>query len=279
MTKDIEKHESENENLPTRDSSPNYYEAYGSQAVGRNFTGQILKFTKGRYPYGQHNERLEIGTRVIVDMPTLQVGWVKWQDGNPVDAHMGNVNEGYQPPKRPTLGDWNEEDPDDRHTDAWEQDEKTGEYRDCWQFNNSVVMRELGTTGDDEGLFTFVTSSRGGISAIGMISKKYGRKIREDAEALPIVELNTDSYPHREKKFGDIDIPVFDIVGWATAADVEDATETVVEETDEETGEVTEAKAAPEKTTATAARKPDAAKAAPKAAPKKAAPGKKRTRF
>jgi hypothetical protein len=72
------------------------------------------------------------------------------------------VNEGFQPPKRPTLGDWNET-TEDHVTDAWEQDPKTGEYRDCWQFNNSVVMRELGTAGDDDGLFTFVTSSRGGI--------------------------------------------------------------------------------------------------------------------
>jgi hypothetical protein len=189
--KDVERTESKNENLPTQNQH-NPYEAYGAQASQRNFTGQLLKFVRGKYPFGQR-EQLEIGTRVIVDMTTLTVGWQKWQAERPVDSHMGLVSENFQPPKRKDIGDWNEDNDDDHSTEAWERDEKTGEQRDCWQFSNMVVMREIGTTGDDNGLFTFVTSSRGGISAIGMISKKYGRKIREDAEALPIVELNADS--------------------------------------------------------------------------------------
>jgi hypothetical protein len=44
-------------------------------------------------------------------------------------------------------------------------------------------------------LYTFATSSRGGINAIGMLSKEYGKNMRVDPEALPIVELDSDSWP------------------------------------------------------------------------------------
>jgi hypothetical protein len=255
MSKDIERTESEN--LPAQNPH-NAFEAYGAQASQRNIVGQLLKFVKGRWKVG--NEELEAGTRVIVNMASLTVGWQKWQGEKPVDAHMGLVSDNYQAPLRKNIGDW------DNRPEGWEIDESSGKPRDPWQMSNMVVMRQLGTEGEEEGLFTYATSSRGGINAIGLLSKTYGKKIRIDAEALPIVELNADFYTHNDKKLGDIDIPVFEIVGWATAADVEDATETVVEETDEETGEVSETKtrAAPKKT--------ETRKAAPA---KKPAPGKK----
>jgi hypothetical protein len=274
MTKDIEK--TENENLPTQNPQHNAYEAYGAQASQRNIVGQLLKFNKGRWlTGGANNELVEVepGTRLIVNMASLTVGWQKWEGDKPVDNHMGLVNENFQAPLRRTLGD-NKED------GGWERDED-GKERDPWQPSNMVILREIGTTGETEGLYTFATSSRGGINAIGMLSKAYGKKIREDDTLLPIVELDSDSYAHSNKRLGIIDIPIFNIIGWGTAADVEDATETVVEENgeevDEETGEVTETKtraAAPKKA------EPAKASAAKKPAPaKKAAPGKKKVRF
>jgi hypothetical protein len=274
MTKDVEKTENENENLPSKNPAHNAYEAWGAQASQRNIIGQLLKFNKGRWVTGGANNQLvEIkpGTRLIVNMASLTVGWQKWQDDRPVDSHMGLVSENYQPPLRRTLGD-NKED------GGWEEDEN-GKERDPWQASNMVVLRQIGTSGETEGLYTFATSSRGGINAIGVLSKTYGRKIREDEEALPIVELGAGSYMHRIKSRGEIEFPVFNIIGWGTAADVEDASETVVEEVDEETGEVTETKTrtAPKKTEHAKARQ---ATASTKPAPaKKTAAGKKKPRF
>jgi len=85
----------------------------------------------------------------------------------------------------------------------------------------------MGTAGEEEGLYTFISSSRGGLSAVGVLSQRYGRKIREDDQALPVVELDKSSYKHSNKLYGEIYTPVFKIVGWATIDDVEDATKTV----------------------------------------------------
>jgi hypothetical protein len=118
------------------------YEAWGAQASQRNIVGQLLKFNKGRWVTGGANNELvevEPGTKLIVNMASLMVGWQKWQNDRPVDSHMGYVNENYQPPLRRTIGD-NKED------GGWEPDED-GVLRDPWQPSNMVVMRELGTTG------------------------------------------------------------------------------------------------------------------------------------
>jgi hypothetical protein len=106
MSKDIER--SENENLPAQNTQHNAYEAYGAQASQRNIIGQLLKFNKGRWVTGgANNELVEIeeGTRMIVNMASLTIGWQKWEGDRPVDAHMGLVNEGYQAPLRRALGD------------------------------------------------------------------------------------------------------------------------------------------------------------------------------
>jgi len=271
MSKDIEKTENENENLPVQNQAHNHYERHGAQTTQRNIVGQLLKFIKGHWlTGGANNEMVEIeaGTRLIANMASLTVGWQKWEDDKPIDNHMGLVSENYQPPNRATLGD-NKED------GGWLKDEN-GVLRDPWQRSNMVIMRQIGTEGDDDGLYTFATSSRGGINAIGLLSTAYGKKIRENNELLPIVELRASNYAHSNKQRGIIDIPVLTIVGWGVADDVDDATETV----DAETGEVIEpVGAAPKKAEhakaehakAGATKKPEPAK---KAAP---TTGKKKT--
>jgi hypothetical protein len=280
MVKDVDNTENDDankdENLPTNERTGNYFESYGAQASQRNIIGDLLRFNKGDYTYGMEDNILEEGTQVIVDMNTLSVGWQKWVDSKPVDANMGLVNEGFQPKRRKELGDLDE--------DEWEVDETSNKPRDPWQFTNLCIMRQLGTSGEDEGLYTFATSSRGGINAMGTLCKIYGKKVREDEDALPIIELNVDSYKHSNPQYGRIKIPVLDVVGWGTQADVTDATETTAE------GPAGEAEGQGEGETQTKARTapksertaPRTAAAAKKAPPKKAEPakgGKKKTRF
>lgn len=273
MTKDVEQTENENNdpdaNLPANERSSNYFESYGAQASQRNIIGDLLRFNKGDYTYGMEDDILEEGTQVIVDMNTLSVGWQKWVDSKPVDSNMGLVNEGFQPKRRKELGDLDE--------DEWEVDEASGKPRDPWQFTNLVIMRQLGTTGEDEGLYTFATASRGGINAVGTLCKAFGKKIREDADALPIVALNVDSYKHSNPQYGRIKVPMLDLVGWGTIDDVNDATETTAEsagEASEDEGAETQTKARTAPRVAAAAKKPASSK---KAAPAKG--GKKKTRF
>lgn len=268
MAKDIEKREEENDtNLPANERINNYFESYGAQASQRNIEGKLLRFNKGDYTSGPEDDLIDEGTQMIVDMESLLVGWQKWVDNKPSDSEMGPVIEGFQPPRRKELGDLDDTE--------WEVDESSGKPRDPWQFTNLMVMRQMGTTGDQDGLFTFATASRGGINAVGALCKVYGKKIRENPEAYPIIELNVDSYMHSNKAYGRIKIPVLDVVGWATKDDFADATETTIEAVNQDTGEVTDTK-----TTARSAPRRIAAAKKP-AATKKAEPakGKKKARF
>jgi hypothetical protein len=76
-------------------------------------SGKLLKFSKGDYLVGEDNDEVEEGTQYVANMDELMVGWIRWADGKPEDQIMGRVSEGYQPPKRNTLGD------DDKTSGKW----------------------------------------------------------------------------------------------------------------------------------------------------------------
>ena len=65
--------------------------------------------------------------------------------------------------------------------------------------------------------FSFTASSKGGIAAIANLAGVYGRRIRDNPHDLPIVALGVGSYRHRNKAYGKILVPEFDIVGGSTA--------------------------------------------------------------
>lgn len=179
---------------------PNFYEKYGDAATSRNIVGKLLKFTKfGEYRAGIENENVPIGTDLVAYMPSLAAGYVRWEGGSPAQSEMGYVGEGFVPPKRNDLG-W---------TDAgeWEHDEK-GNARDPWQFTNSLIFIDI----DKNTLYTFNTSSKGGLGAIGGLSKIHGRHIKTHPRELPTVKLGADSYKHSVKAYGEIRFPVFAIV-------------------------------------------------------------------
>jgi hypothetical protein len=190
--------------------SKNYYEQYGDAAAGHNIIGELLKFSKfGEYQAGRENRLIAHGTELACYMGTLSVGYIRWEDGRPVDySNMGLVNDGFIPPKRSELGY------DDKS--LWERFDDGGEPRDPWQFSNSVVMVNPHT----EELFTFSTSSKGGLAAVGKLSKEYGKHMRSNPDEQPVISLEGDSYIHPDRKRGEIRIPIFRRVGWLPLADL-----------------------------------------------------------
>jgi hypothetical protein len=92
----------------------------------------------------------------------------------------------------------------------WETD-NDGNPRDPWQFTNHLVLANP----DDGQIYTFVTSSKGGLNALGVLCKQYGQAMRQRPNEWPIVELGMGSYAHRDKSRGRIKHPTFKIVGWA----------------------------------------------------------------
>lgn len=190
---------------PTTES--NYFEDYGNTATQTALVGALLKFSKGDWLKGKDEDPVDEGSRFTAIMDRLEIGWIKWEDSKPAAYNMGKLVEGFKPPRRKDLGDENEDD--------WDVDEQTGKPRDPWQFSNHLILREVGTTGeDDDDLYTFATSSRGGINAIGDLCKNFGKIFRMKPDEWPIVEIGVDKYKHSNKAFGVIKVPTFTIVGW-----------------------------------------------------------------
>ena len=116
---------------------------------------------------------------------------------------MGAISAGFQPARRDTLGHDDEK--------KWEVDDQ-GKSRDPWQFANLALMRGNDKSGE---LYTFTTSSKGGIGAIGRLCAEYGKVMREMPDAWPVITLGVDSYMHPNKAYGRIKVPQFKVVGWA----------------------------------------------------------------
>lgn len=185
---------------------PNFFEAYGAQTAQSAIVGQLLKFSKGDWLVGEDSEELPVGTKLVAVMDQLTTGWVRWFDNKPTQQIMGLLVDGYQPPKRQELGDHDES--------KWEEDDQ-GKARDPWQFTNYLIMKKPGTKlSDQANLYTFATSSRGGIGCVGKLCMGYGKAMRERPDENPVVALKVDAYDHPNKQYGRIKVPVLEIVGW-----------------------------------------------------------------
>jgi hypothetical protein len=188
----------------------NAFLAYGNAATARSIVGKLLKFSKGDYLAGMEDEEVKLGTQFVAHMPSLCVGWIRWEDNKPpAEQRMGLVAENYQPCKRKELGDLDE--------DQWERDDD-GHPRDPWQFSNYLIL--IARDGGD--LYTFTTSSRGGLSAVGELCKAYGKQMRQRPNQHPIVELDVGSYQHSNRSYGRIKFPIFKIVGWTDKTEIDD---------------------------------------------------------
>lgn len=174
------------------------YAAYASEISNRPFAGDLLVFSKhGDYKAGQSKSDIATGTKMVVYMPGLKCGWVKWQEKQPVQYVMGLVGDGFKPPVREELGDLDE--------DQWET--LNDKPKDPWQMTNHLPMC------DQKGqLFTFVSTSKGGLSEVGRIAILYANRRRMKPDEIPVIELHSDSYDH--KIYGETMTPVFKVIGW-----------------------------------------------------------------
>lgn len=186
--------------------SSNPFETYGQTMTTSPIVGSLLKFNKGDYLAGQDEEDVPVGTLLVPDMDGLMIGWVKWGNNKPGQQIMGKLVEAFQPPRRNTLGDDDE--------DAWEVDTQ-GKPRDPWQFSNNLIMRPAGLrkAPDDDVLYTFSVSSKGGLTAIGELCKFYGHEMREHDGQYPVIALDVGSYKHSNLEYGRIKFPILKPTG------------------------------------------------------------------
>src|SRR5262249_19127093 len=152
----------------------------------------------------QDNRELGDTAKLVAVMDSLVVGWQRWQEQRPVAYRMGLLVEGFVPPPRAELGDTDEA--------LWEVGDD-GQARDPWQLTNYLQLVE---PDNKDALYTFTTSSKGGLGAIAKLCREYGRAVEREgrAEQLPVVRLDTGSYAHRDRSLGRIKFPQFAVVGW-----------------------------------------------------------------
>jgi hypothetical protein len=191
---------------PVANLQKNFFEQYGEQvASSTSIVGSLLKFSKGDWLLGQDETEIPTGTKYVASMDNLLVGWTKWSNNKPVDEVMGLVCEGWSAPKRDTLGDTDQS--------QWEMDAQ-GKLRDPWVFNNRILFKPVGKKYSTDVAITFITNSRGGLNAMGDLSKAYGKEMASHEGQNPIIQIGTDSYLHPNKEFGRIKIPLITLVGW-----------------------------------------------------------------
>jgi hypothetical protein len=161
----------------------------------------LLKFSKEGTFAISDVETLPDGTRCVAHCDAIELGWVKWSDGKPVDRKTGLVADKFIPPAKDELPD--------RDESTWEiQDD--GSRRDPWSFQMSVPLTRLDAGGET---YCFATGSKGGLRCLSALTRAYGKRVQsEKRTGLPIVELKADNYKHRQ--YGKIYFPVFHIVTW-----------------------------------------------------------------
>ncbi len=183
--------------VPTSKFAGDPYAGYG--AVASASGTPFLKFDRGKFKYGLDDDELPLATRLVPNMAEVMIGWLKWSNGKVVDDAMIRLAEGYKPAARENLGDTD--------TSLWDTDD-AGKALDPWTFTNTVPLKQPGPGAE----FIFTTSSKGGISAVGKLCTAYGNGRLANEGKMPLVELGTSSYRH--KRYGEVHVPVFRVVGW-----------------------------------------------------------------
>jgi hypothetical protein len=151
------------------------FEEYANAIAPTYIVGKLLRFSKGDFLAGEGDDEITEGTMLTVNVDELTAGWIKWANGKPAEQIMVRVADGKAPPKRAELGDHDET--------TWELDAQ-GNRRDPWQFTNYLPMM------DDQGeLYTFTTSSRGGLGAIAHVARRYAQHRRRHPDVFPKITL------------------------------------------------------------------------------------------
>ena len=161
--------------------------------------GRLLKFNKGTFECQE--KTIPLGKHFIAQVGQTAEGWVKFDGEALVEQKIGKIIDGFEAPPRSEL--------DCQDQSKW-QIGRDGRPRDPWL--KQMYLPLMSVDNEDE-IFTFVTATAGGFSAIGKLTQAFARR---NMDALPIVELATEEYRHRS--FGKIAKPRFTIIRWTDEA-------------------------------------------------------------
>ena len=158
---------------------------------------RLLKFVKGQFLSGDNE--VPAGREFIAHANQLAHGYTKFVGGKVAEQRMGLVADPtFVLPERADLGDTDQS--------TWETDHNS-KPRDPWTRQYYLPLED-NETGE---LYTFVTGSQGGNSAIGKLLAQY---VRNAHLGVPLIELVAGSYRH--KQFGPVPVPEFKVTAWTS---------------------------------------------------------------
>jgi hypothetical protein len=183
-----------------------------------DFGGGAFLFLDGKrgppYTCGRDKDEVPCGTKAVAFVDQQLRGFTIFEDGVPRSRLLPL----WPPPDldalRASLGNL---DPD-----LWPNRDPKGQPLDPWRPTRRLPLVLLDAT---SAAVVFSTCSDGGNKAVGQLGRavKMRRLDPAHADALPLISLEVDSYPHPNKQFGTIFKPLFDIDGWTTHRAVEAA--------------------------------------------------------
>jgi hypothetical protein len=153
---------------------------------------RLLK--SGKFVFGQTNEEVQQGSKWAVNIMSMQHGWSCWVDGGHGKANelAGQVMAPMTAPK-PARPDPIEDTP--------------------FKEQRSFEMKCL--NGDDAGTeVQYTINSVGGFRAIdGLLAAIYDQLAKSPGYPCPVLCFSSETYIH--KKYGEIAVPIFQVMGWA----------------------------------------------------------------
>lgn len=173
--------------------------------------GAYLKFNgnNGDITFGSDDEDLPVGSQLIVDMESMALGWICWDDSSVVEEILVPVVDG----KAPLEHELTDHGPYSDDDDGWRE-----------AASISAVLYRYGEDDQDEAVGTkllFKTSTGGQVRSVKKLAGQFGRTFMQHPGELPIVELTTESYMPKVKKHGKKWSIIFKIVGWISAEQAE----------------------------------------------------------
>lgn len=161
-----------------------------------NSGSAILKMDKtGAWVFGTESTEVEEGSLWAIDPRSFMRGVIAWGDGEVLGEHMALVTE-----------------PVPEHGPAPAGAEKG------WQKQLGFMLKCI--SGEDKMLdVRYMTTSEGGLKAVGAVSKMLKEHLGEDPTTpIPVVRLESEHY--QNKRYGRIFTPKFELVRWASPADI-----------------------------------------------------------
>ena len=185
-----------------------YRTRYLDTIAPSGIVGRQIKYSPKDSAFIVDEEKVPEDTTFAALCGDTLVGFRKFNGpGQMPDEKMGLLYHGFIMPQVSTLPD--------RDQDAWELG-LNGELEDPWGHWMFLPLQNVDTLEVD----TFVTSSRTGRNAVGVLLRHYERLRKDHAGDVPLVQLRSSGFQHKDPRVGWVSKPMFVIAGHRPADSV-----------------------------------------------------------